>query len=74
MGVLIMENNIVEQSMKWIKHLLMKNYHLKAEEADFAIQKSGVKDIYTQDIEMSSHDSIEEWASEVYKFWKSNKA
>ena len=72
MNTLVLDNidEVTENAIKWIRHLLIKNYHLTAKDADFAIDKSAVKNIYSCDIEMSSHDSIEEWAKEVYNFWK----
>ena len=69
------EDVIVENAMKWIKRLLEKNYHLKAADAEKAIKDSGVVKIYSSDVEMSSHDSIEEWAKTVYSFYsKANKS
>ena len=78
MGVVFMdavysENTIVENAMKWIRHLLEKNYHLKAVEAEKAIKDSGVINAYSSDIEMSSHDSIEEWTKTVYGFYLKSK-
>ncbi len=72
MKYLYSENVIVENAMKWIKRLLEKNYHLKAADAEKAIKDSGVITIYSSDVEMSSHDSIEEWAKVVYGFYSKN--
>lgn len=44
-------------------------------DAEKAIKDSGVIKIYSSDVEMSSHDSIEEWAKTVYSFYsKANKS
>lgn len=75
MKYLYSENVIVENAMKLIKRLLEKNYHLKATDAEKAIKNSGVIKIYSSDVEMSSHDSIEEWTKIVYSFYsKANKS
>ena len=77
MGVATMNTDnkiIVDNAMKWIKRLLEKNYHLKACDADWAINKSGIKEIYGYNVEMSSHDSIEEWTKTVYNYYKINKS
>lgn len=75
MGVAVLkniysDNEIVNNSMKWIKRVLEKNYHLKADVAEIAIRESGIIDVYSSNIEMSSHDSIEEWAKTVHEYYK----
>lgn len=74
MGVMVMSktDTHIDEAMKWIKRVLMKNYHLKAEDAMEAINNSGVREVYGRDVEMSSHTPIENWAKLVYTHWKAN--
>lgn len=60
----------INEAMKWIRFVLMKNYHLKAKDAEKAIAESGIRNLYGENIEMSSHTPIEQWAKLVYAHWK----
>ncbi len=72
MGVMFMDKTDVHinEAMKWIKFVLMKNYRMKAKDAEKAIIESGIRNLYGEDIEMSSHTPIEQWAKLVYAHWK----
>lgn len=55
-----------------IEIVLQNTYGLTPFDARTAIKESKIADVYIKNCEQSSHNSIEDWAEAVYKFWKNN--
>lgn len=67
------EEQLLRDAMKSLETSLKIEYHLSENEVKEAMKISDVKNVFSQNIEMSLHDPIETWANVVYKCYINKK-
>lgn len=55
---------------KHVHRILCKQYGMASSQAEQAIANSPMKLIFEDDSQMAAHTSNEDWARDVYEYWK----
>lgn len=72
-GVFHMEE-VYAKAVKSIQMILRRRYHLTSSQAEQAVAGSPLKRVFETDGQMAAHTSNEDWARDVYEYWKKGRA
>ncbi len=62
------------KAAKHVQRILCKRYELTSSQAEQAVAGSPLKLIFEEDSQMAAHTSNEDWARDVYEYWKKGRA
>ncbi len=72
-GVFYMEE-LYTKAVRSVQMILRRRYHLTSSQAEQAVAGSPLKRIFETDGQMAAHTSNEDWARDVYEYWKKDRS
>lgn len=62
------------KAVRSVQMILRRRYHLTSSQAEQAVAGSPLKRIFETDGQMAAHTSNEDWARDVYEYWKKDRS
>ncbi len=62
------------KAVRSVQMILRRRYHLTSSQAEQAVAGLPLKRIFETDGQMAAHTSNEDWARDVYEYWKKDRS